>query len=280
MVNAVLAAAPLPVTDAARRNQKAFSSRSKRAVKQLKPLHHRLGGEYVLFRVTPAHQCKVHCSAGLRRHMQLVSRFISPCAAQLQAFLKNGPQEAATPAVQPATAGASGQDEGPAPAAGADAPAADPHAATEVAAQQPAAPRATARQQRLRASRQSRPALTLAGGQLEAASKAQLRQLYEAESGGPMPLGFTARQLREVLQQMQQDHLTGVLVNVWQIASTLQAHVGQSHAYLCVALGCAKTYTLRCRGRRGCSSWRRRGRYSSSHRHCVTLPTTVIDAGR
>lgn len=109
MVNAILAAAPLPVTDAARRNQKAFSSRSKRAVKQLKPLHHRLGGEYVLFRVTPAHQCKVHCSAGLRRHMQLVSRFISPCAAQLRAFVKNGPQEAATPAVQPAAAGASGQ---------------------------------------------------------------------------------------------------------------------------------------------------------------------------
>jgi hypothetical protein len=83
------AAEPLPTTDTERRKQQAFSC--KRMVRQLQPLHHQLGGEYVCVRVTPAGQGKVHCSAGLSREWRHVSLFLEPFAERLVAFVKNGP---------------------------------------------------------------------------------------------------------------------------------------------------------------------------------------------
>jgi hypothetical protein len=122
----------------------------------------------------------------------------------------------AAPALQLGSAAATAKEEGLDAAANAAAQTVEagqqPAAAATTAAAAAAAPVAPAPvQRRLHMLPYARPALTLASSSCDAASKAQLQELYDAEAGVPMPRGFTKQQLIVALQQMQRERPTSVL---------------------------------------------------------------------
>ena len=76
----------------------------------------------------------------------------------------------------------------------------------------------------MRVTPHARPSLTLASGSFGSASKAQLQELYEAETGNAMPSGFTKQQLQHALNQLRQQRSTGATCTV--VAHELALAVG------------------------------------------------------